>query len=103
MSKILLLITTESNLNLAQSIASLVIEKKLAACVSIKQISSFYNWKGKIEHSEEFEISIKSVPNKLNELIDLLKDQLSYKLPQFIYRNFDSEENYFNWVNQSIN
>ena len=103
MSKVLFVITTESNLNFAQSIARSVIEKKLAACVSIKKISSFYNWQGKIEHCEEFEISIKSVPNKLNELIDLLKDQLSYKLPQFIYRNFDSEENYFNWVNQSIN
>jgi len=103
MSKVLFLITTESNLNFAQTIARRVIEKKLAACVSIKKISSFYNWEGKIEHCEEFEISIKSVPNKLNELIDLLKDQISYKLPQFIYRTFDSEENYFNWVNQSIN
>ena len=42
MDKILLLITTESNKKTAKKIAKLLILKKLAACVTLKNIYSIY-------------------------------------------------------------
>ena len=69
MNQVLLLITTESNKKVAKKIAKLLLTKKLAACVSLKNIYSIYEWEGKIEESSEVEITIKSTPELKNPLI----------------------------------
>ena len=56
------MITTESNKTNALRVAKLLIQNKLAACVSINQIFSIYEWDDVIEETEEFEITIKSKP-----------------------------------------
>ena len=53
------MITTESNNANALRMAKLLIKNKLAACVSIKQIFSIYEWDDDIEETKEFEIIIK--------------------------------------------
>ena len=102
MSKVLLLITTECNKKEARKIAKLLIKKKLAACVSLKDICSVYEWDGKIEEINEVEIIIKSKPDLKNALMVFLKKMTSYDLPQIIYKKFNSEKKYINWVNKSI-
>ena len=58
--EILVIITTESCKTNAVRMAKLLIKEKLAACVSIKQIFSIYEWNDDIEETKEFEITIKS-------------------------------------------
>ena len=48
MREIILLITTESDEKKAIDIAKLLIERNLAACVSLKNIISFYKWENEI-------------------------------------------------------
>ena len=103
MNKILLLITTVPNKLLAEQIAKELIERKLAACVSIKEIKSIYNWQGNIDENKEFEITIKSLPESLNKLTLILKEKTTYEVPELIYKIFDSENSYFQWINESIN
>ena len=52
MKKVLLLVATECN----KKAAKLLLKKKLAACVSLKEINSIYEWKGKIEEVSELEL-----------------------------------------------
>ena len=101
MNQILLLITTEYNKKEAKKIAKLLLKKKLAACVSLKEINSIYEWEGKIEETNEMEIIIKSKPKLKNVLIVFLQKMISYEVPQIIYKKFNSEKNYINWVNKS--
>lgn len=103
MADLLLLITTESSKKIAKKIGKLLVKRKLAACVSIKEIYSIYRWGLEIEQIKEFEIVIKSKSSKLELLINTLKKELSYKLPQFIYKSFDSEINYYKWIDQTVN
>ena len=103
MNKLLLLITTVPNQLLAEEIAKEVIKGKLAACVSFKEIKSIYKWQGNIEENKEIEITIKSLPEKLNELTLLLKGKITYEVPELIYKIFDSENSYFQWMKESIN
>jgi len=103
MEKLLVLTTTEYNQVSAERIARLLLKKKLAACVSLKEICSFYNWQSQFEKNKEFEIVIKSTPRNLHALIDFLKKEISYDVPQFIFKVFDSEKNYSNWVEESVN
>ena len=101
MNQVLLLITTEKNKKVAKKIAKLLLKKKLAACVSLKDIYSIYEWEGKIEAINEVEITIKSKPKLKRALIVLLQKMISYDVPQIIYKKFNSEKDYANWVNQS--
>ena len=102
MNQILLLITTESNKKRAKKIAKLLILKKLATCVTLKNIYSIYEWEGKIEEVNEIEITIKSKPKLKNALIDFLQKMTSYDIPQIIYKKFNSEKKYMNWLNNTI-
>ena len=102
MNQILLLKTTESNKKKAKEIAKLLVQKKLAACVNLKNIYSVYEWEGKIEEIVEVEITIKSKPKLKNALIDFLKKKTSYDIPQIIYKNFNSEKKYVKWLNKKI-
>ena len=103
MNKLLLLITTVPNQLLAEQISKELIESKLAACISIKEIKSIYKWQGNIEENKEFEITIKSLPENLNELTLILKEKITYEVPELIYKIFDSENLYFQWMKEAMN
>ena len=102
MNQVLLLITTESNKKKAKKIAKLLVKKKLAACVSLKDIFSIYEWEGLIEEVMEVEIIIKSRPKLKNVLIAFLKKKSTYELPQILSKKFNSEKNYINWIKKSL-
>tara|TARA_B100000212_G_C27103554_1_gene417468 strand:+ start:166 stop:477 length:312 start_codon:yes stop_codon:yes gene_type:complete len=103
MNKLLLLITTVSNQLLAEQIAKELIEKKIAACISIKEIKSIYKWQRTLEENKEFELTIKSLPEKIDELTLILKEKIDYEVPELIYKVFDSENSYFQWIKELIN
>ena len=96
------MITTESSNANALRMAKLLIQNKLAACVSIKQIFSIYEWDDNIEESQEFEITIKSKPEFKDNLIDFLFKISTYDVPQIIYKKYESEIKYYDWINKSI-
>ncbi len=96
------MITTESSKPNALRIAKLLIQNKLAACVSIKQIFSTYAWDDDIEETKEFEITIKSKPEFRDNLIDFLYKISTYDVPQIIYKKYESEMKYYDWINKTI-
>ena len=96
------MITTESNKKNALRVAKLLIKNKLAACVSVKQIFSIYEWDDNIEETKEFEITIKSKPEFKDDLIDFLHKFSTYDIPQIIYKKYHSEMKYYEWMNKTI-
>ena len=96
------MITTESDKKNALRVAKLLIQKKLAACVSIKQIFSIYEWDDDIDETIEFEITIKSKLEFKDCLIDFVNKNSTYDVPQIIYKKYESEIKYFDWLNKII-
>jgi len=96
------MITTESSNANALRMAKLLIQNKLAACVSIKQIFSIYKWNDDIEETKEIEITIKSKPELKDDLISFLQKMLSYDVPQILYKKLQADEKYFDWLNKII-
>ena len=103
MNYLLILCTTVSNKYYAEKIARKLLNDKLAACVSIKEINSFYLWDEKIQNDSEYEVTIKSKPEKLNKLVEFLKIEIGYEIPQIIYKTFESESSYYEWAEKSMN
>ena len=100
--EVLVLITTESNKKNALRVAKLLIQNKLAACVSIKQIFSIYEWDDDIAETKEFEITIKSKPEFKDSLVDFLHKISTYDVPQIIYKKYHAEMKYYGWLNKAI-
>ena len=100
--EVLVIVTTESSRKSALRMAKLLVKNKLAACVSIKQILSIYEWDDAIEETKEFEITIKSKPELKDNLIDCLHKISTYDVPQIIYQKYHSEVQYYEWLNKSI-
>ena len=100
--EVLIMITTESTKTNALRLAKLLLQNKLAACVSMKQIFSIYEWDNDIEETKEFEITIKSKPEFKDDLIDFLNKNSTYDVPQIIYKKYDAEMKYYDWLNKTI-
>jgi len=96
------MITTESSNANALRMAKLLIQNKLAACVSIKQIFSTYQWDDDIEETKEFEITIKSKLEFKDSLIDFVNKNSTYNVPQIIYKKNHAEMKYYDWLNKTI-
>ena len=96
------MITTESSNANALRMAKLLLQNKLAACVSIKQIFSIYEWNNDIEETKEFEITIKSKLEFKDYLIEFLNKNSTYDVPQIIYKKYYAEINYYNWINKTV-
>ena len=100
--EVIVMITTESSKTNAIRLAKLLVQNKLAACVSMKQIFSIYEWDDDIEETKEFEITIKSKPEFKDDLIDFLHKFSTYDIPQIIYKKYHSEMKYYEWMNKTI-
>ena len=100
--EILVIIANESCKTNAVRMAKLLIKEKLAACVSIKQIFSFYEWDDDIQETKEFEITIKSKIEFKDFLIEFLNKNSTYDVPQIIYKKYHAEMKYYDWLNKTI-
>ena len=100
--EVLVIITTESSNANALLLAKLLIQNKLAACVSMKQILSIYKWEDDIEENKEFEITIKSKLEFKDCLIEFLNKHSTYDVPQIIYKKYHAEMKYYDWLQKTI-
>jgi len=73
--------TTVSTLEDARVLAKLAINAKLAACVQLERIESFYCWKGTMENDQEIRILFKTTPDRYDVLRDALLEHHPYDLP----------------------
>ena len=76
--------TTESSMANAKQLAHQLIKSKFAACVQLKEISSIYEWKGKIEEEKEIQLTIKCDLQNYDALESFIKDKHTYDTPQII-------------------
>ena len=100
--EVLIIITTESSQTNALRLSRLIMLNKLAACVSIKEIFSIFEWDDEIKETKEFEITIKSKTEFKDDLIDFLQKVSTYDVPQIIYKKYHAEMKYFDWLNTTI-
>ncbi len=100
-----LMLTTVSSREEANTIASELVSRRLAACVNILgPISSVYRWQGEVEHSEEFLLLIKSTEAQFQPIQEALGELHSYQLPELISFTIEAgAESYLDWIAASVN
>ena len=81
---IVLIQTTCSNKDEAKNIAKVLIEEKLAACVQLSEIESFYSWNNEFCCDNETLLSIKTTKENFEKIKSKIKELHSYDLPEII-------------------
>jgi len=87
----------------ADTLASVLVEERLAACVNVLEpIRSVYRWNGRVETAVERQVMIKTAAAKIAALEVRVKQLHPYDLPEFIVLGIDSGSHaYLAWLGES--
>ncbi len=97
----LLVITNAPDRDVAHKIARALIERKLAACVSIlAECTSVYRWQGKLETATEVPLLIKTRAAIYDDVEAAIKSLHPYELPEIVAVPIERGlPAYLEWVN----
>src|SRR5512136_2708002 len=103
MNEILILSTTDT-MELAQTIASALVQSQEAACVNIVPgIRSIYRWEGKLCNEAECLLLIKSSAEKFEAVRTRIRQLHSYEVPEIIALPITAgDASYLAWLRDSL-
>ncbi len=86
----------------AEHIAELLVTRKLAACVQITAISSFYLWDGELHKDPEHLLLIKTRSNRYGEVEAAIRESHSYEVPEIVQLPIERGlASYLGWIADS--
>jgi periplasmic divalent cation tolerance protein len=105
MQRPVLLLTNAPDRETAVTIARLLVEKRLAACVNMLAGShSVYRWNGRVEEAEEIPLLIKTTAARYTEVEEAIRTMHPYDLPELIVLSIsDGLPSYLDWIIQETN
>ena len=83
----MVLVTVDSE-EKAHELVDCVLESRLAACVQMVPIKSYYIWQGKKEHSSEILLMMKTKRRFFSRLEKLVKEHHPYEVPEIVFVPF---------------
>lgn len=94
--------STASSQEEAEKIAASLLEKRLAACVSISAPQqSWYLWQGRVHHDEERTLMIKTRARLFSEVEKDIRQNHSYEVPEVIaVAIVAGAAPYLNWLDE---
>ena len=98
-----LVLVTHPNKEHAERITRGVIDAKLAACVLVTDVKSFYNWEGKLNQDDEVVTLLKTSTNKVDDLEKYIETNHDYDVPAIISFQANPNQAYSNWLNDQLN
>ena len=99
--QLVIVLTTESSFSNANSLIKTILNRRLAACASLREVESSYWWEGKIEKNQEIQILIKTTEKRLKDLLKGISELHSYETPELVYWKISANREYENWVEES--
>lgn len=100
-NKYIMITTTFDNKEEADKVVNYLLEKRLVSCCQLSNITSSYHWKGKIEHSDEYLLQMKSRKELYKEIENEILKLHSYETPQIIcYDIVNGYQGYLDWIEE---
>lgn len=88
----------------AETIARLLVERNLAACVNILPgLTSYYRWQGQIESAQELLLLIKTNSGRYPAVETAILENHPYELPEIIAIPVDQGlPDYLHWIDSCL-
>ena len=96
--------TTTDNKRIAKIISEEILKSGLSPCVQTDEnISTIYKWKNRIENAHEIRLNIKTHKKYIGEVIQIIKKNHNYEVPEIITSEFNiNDNNYKKWFNNNL-
>jgi periplasmic divalent cation tolerance protein len=95
------LFTTVASKADASKIAKMLLDEKLAACVQVIPIESYYTWKGETSKGPELLLLIKTTASLFEVAIAFIKKHHPYETPEIVATDFAAGySGYFSWIEE---
>ena len=93
-------VTTVDSERVANQMARILVEKEMAACVQVAgPVQSHYRWEGKACQDQEWQVWMKCVQSKVDQIGRWLDSNHPYDAPQFVVLPvINGSRSYLNWV-----
>ena len=103
-SKNIVILITAADTGEAQRISGVLLEEKKAACVNvISGVNSLFWWDGKLDSAQESLLVVKTKTSLLPEVINLVKGEHSYDVPEIIALPIiGGNPDYLEWIDSSL-
>lgn len=100
MSDALITLTSYPDHDTALKAASVLVQKKLAACVNVlPQVTSVYEWKGEAKTETEHLLLVKTTVQRFDALKAAIIDTHPYELPEIIATPITRGlQDYIDWI-----
>ena len=100
----LIILTTTSSTEEAESLANGLVESRLAACVQIMpRMTSVYAWEGQVERESEHLLLIKTLSEKYEAVEKYILDHHSYNTPEIVAIDAETvSPGYLKWLTEYL-
>jgi periplasmic divalent cation tolerance protein len=96
-----IVITTTSNSEEAAKVAEILLTTKLAACIQVHQIKSYYTWQDSINIDDEQQLIIKCKTQDFDKIQHCIQENHSYEIPEIIQIPISAGfPEYFRWIEE---
>ena len=87
-----------------EDISRLLVEKKMAACVSIyPSVLSIYRYNSEVVEDNEYLIHVKTTADKFDEIRKIIERLHNYETPEIISLEIsEGNEKYLKWIQNEI-
>jgi periplasmic divalent cation tolerance protein len=86
----------------ADAIAATLVERRLAACVQLGAIESYYRWRGAVEHESEWLLQIKTTSARVPAVEGCIKELHTYELPEISSVPLSGSREYLTWIADAV-
>ena len=96
------MLTTAGSQEEANRLAELLVSRRLAACVQISAITSWYAWQGKVNHEPEYLLLVKTTADLYPAVEAALLANHSYAIPEIIQLPISRGlDRYLGWIEEN--
>jgi len=104
MSGIAIVLSTAGSEGEASRIARTLVERRLAACVSVVPgVSSIYRWQGALRTEAEWLLVVKTRRDRFDQVRAAIRELHSYEVPEIVMLDIaDGDAAYLGWIDASL-
>ena len=102
LGRAVLILSTAPNRAEAAAIAETLVAERLAACVQLSPVESWYRWEGKVEQAAEIRLHIKTSESLAERVERRVAEMHSYSVPELVRIPIaGGSASYLDWIEAS--